>query len=316
MTTYAFKTAATAAAIALLGLGSAAHAGDLYDAYTIPSNAQDKGIASYNGALSTQTGDFVLPREALGMAAGADSLFISSLGGPTNYLERYDLSGAQIDSIALGPVVNPGALAFGNGELYAAFEVFTLGGLSYEVSSLNADLEFDGVFSIDLPTMATGLAYGDGNVFVAYDSTLARYDLTGQLISSYDFGSVSLGALTYGAGQLFAAYQSGGSYGYASVDPTTWLAGGANVSTAGAVKSLAFGDGGVFASFEHGLAKYDLDGNQLASIDTGRVVNGPLAYLDPASAAPEPSAWALMIVGFGAAGATLRQRRRLAAVRT
>jgi len=316
MTTYAFKTAATSAAIALLGLGSAAHAGDLYDAYTIPNNTQEKGIASYNGALSSQTGGFVLPRAAVGMAAGADSLFISSLDSPTNYLERYDLTGAQIDSLAIGPTAEAGALAFGGNTLYAAFETFSLSGLSYSVSSLNSDLDFDGVFSIDLPTMATGLAYGDGEVFVACDSTLARYDLTGQLISSYDFGSVSLGALTYGAGQLFAAYQSGGSYGYASVDPATWLAGGANVSTAGAVKSLAFGDGGVFASFEHGLAKYDLDGNQLASIDTGRVVNGPLAFLDPASAAPEPSAWALMIVGFGAAGAALRQRRRLAAVRT
>lgn len=33
----------------------------------------------------------------------------------------------------------------------------------------------------------------------------------------------------------------------------------------------------------------------------------------PISAAPEPAAWALMIAGFGLAGATLRQRRRVVA---
>jgi hypothetical protein len=216
----------------------------------------------------------------------------------------------QTGALATGPVVNPGALAFGDGKLYAALEVFSLNGLSYEVSSLTADLDFDGAFSIDLPTMATGLAFGDGNIFVAYDSTLARYDLSGQLLGSYDFQTVSLGALTYGAGQLFAAYQSGASYGYASVDPLTWLAGGANVSTDSAVKGLAFGEGAVFASFEHSLGKYDLAGAELASFDTGRQVNGPLAFMS-VSTAPEPSTWALMILGFGTAGGVLRRRRLL-----
>jgi len=309
MKSYVLRSAAAAAAFALLAGGATAQAGDLYDAYTVPNNQSDKGVASFNAALSAQTGDFVLPRPVVGMAAGADSLFVATLDGPSNYLERYDLTGAQIDSLAIGPTAVPGALAFGGDTLYAAFQTFSLSGFAYTVSSLSPDLDFDGVFSIDLPTMATGLAYGDGAVFVAYDGTLARYDLAGQLISSYDFGSVSLGALTYGAGQLFAAYQSGGGYGYASVDPATWLAGGANVSTTSQVKSLAFGDDGVFASFEHGLAKYDLDGNQLASFDTGRVVNGPLAFLPDASAAPEPSAWALMVLGFAGAGAALRSRR-------
>ena len=33
----------------------------------------------------------------------------------------------------------------------------------------------------------------------------------------------------------------------------------------------------------------------------------------PAAAVPEPAAWALMILGFGGAGAQLRRRRRIAA---
>ena len=36
------------------------------------------------------------------------------------------------------------------------------------------------------------------------------------------------------------------------------------------------------------------------------IVNGDLA---PSAAVPEPATWAMMILGFGAAGAMLRQRR-------
>jgi len=313
MTFTAFKAAASAlGAAAILAAGSAAHADGLHAGYAIPDNTSDTGLASYDGALN-QTGSFVTPREAVGLAAGGGSLFVSSLDGPTNYLERYGLDGVQTGSYALGPLVTPGALAFGGGALYGAFATLTLGGDIYSINDFTPDFGFGSSLNIILPTMATGLAYGDGNLFVAYDSTLARYDLTGQLLGSYDFGTVSLGALTYGAGQLFAAYQSGASFGFASVDPLTFLAGGANVSTDSQVNGLAFGDGGIFASFEHGIARYDLAGQQVASLDTGRQVNGPLAYA-ATSAAPEPAAWALMILGFGAAGAALRSRRRPFAV--
>ena len=44
-------------------------------------------------------------------------------------------------------------------------------------------------------------------------------------------------------------------------------------------------------------------------------VNGqaPTATPDPTSAVPEPSAWAFMILGFGAVGGSLRRRRRITA---
>jgi len=310
MNTFASKGAAAVAALALLAGGAAARAGDLYDAYNIPNNQNDRGIATYDASLAAQTDDIYLPQAAVGLAAGDGSLFVSTLGSPSNNIERYDLGGAQTAILQMGPLGEAGPLAFGAGTLYASFATQTLGGTVYELGSLTPDLDFSGQFHAYLPTMATGLAFGDGNVFVAYDSTLARYDLTGQLLGSYNFGSVSLGALSYGAGQLFAAYESGGSFGFASVDPLTWLAGGANVSTDSAVKGLAFGDGAIFASFEHSLGKYDLDGNELASFDTGRQVNGALAFMS-ASAAPEPSAWALMILGFGVAGGALRRRRLL-----
>lgn len=307
MYTYALKGVAAVAAIALLSGGATAQAGDLYDAYQIPNNQHDRGVATYDDGLSAKITESYLQQPAVGLAAGNGSLFVSTLGSPSNNIERYDLDGVQTGILAMGPLGQAGALVFGDGALYGAFSTQTLGGTAYEVTSLSSDLDFTGAFSIDLPTMATGLAFGDGSVFVAYDSTLARYDLTGQLLGLHDFGTVSFSALTYGAGQLFAAYDTGSAYGFASVDPLSWLAGGANVATDTRVNGLAFGDGAVFASFDDSLAKYDLAGNELASFDTGRQVNGALAFMS-ASVAPEPSAWTLLILGFGLSGAAIRAR--------
>lgn len=308
MKTYALKGAAAAGALAVLACGATAQAGELYGAYSLPNNQNDKGIAAFNAALSAQTGDVHLPGAPVGLAAGNGNLFVSTLGSPSNNIERYDLNGVQTAVFAMGPLGEAGPLAFGGGTLYGAFATETLGGTVYEIGSLTEDLNFDGAFNVDLPSMATGLAFGDGSVFVAYDSVLARYGLDGQLLGSHDFGTVSFSALTYGAGQLFAAYDAGSGYGFASVNPLSWLAGGANVATDLQVNGLAFGDGAVFASFDDHLAKYDLNGQELAFLDTGRQVNGALAFMS-ASAAPEPGSWALMILGFAGAGAALRSRR-------
>ncbi|WP_363182263.1 PEPxxWA-CTERM sorting domain-containing protein [Sphingomonas quercus] len=43
-------------------------------------------------------------------------------------------------------------------------------------------------------------------------------------------------------------------------------------------------------------------------------INGSWTALDATSAVPEPAAWALMILGFGVAGASLRRRKTVATV--
>ena len=51
----------------------------------------------------------------------------------------------------------------------------------------------------------------------------------------------------------------------------------------------------------------------LAGYKGSATLNRSLSNIPETSAAPEPSAWVVMIAGFGLAGAALRRRRRAAA---
>lgn len=303
-----FTTAGLAAALVFAATTS--RAGTLVAGYTNAA-VEEHGLNFYSDAL-VQTGSAVTPRAAIGLAAGAGYLYTTTSSPMTNYIERYDGAGAFLNARPYPDFFDPGALAFGDGRLFVGFAALGLGGASYGVDDDPADLSFGGSFEALTDAAPAGLAIGDGSIFISFDSKLLRYGLDGTYQSGYDFGAgVSLGALTFGAGQLFAAFEGSSGFGYASVDPDTYLAGGALVSTTSKVRGLAFGDGSVFASSNAGISKYDLDGNLLTSIETGRFVIGPLAYVSDVSAAPEPTAWALMILGFSAAGAALRQRRRI-----
>lgn len=60
------------------------------------------------------------------------------------------------------------------------------------------------------------------------------------------------------------------------------------------------GLGGLFGS---------VDTFSMVSFSTASEAGGGRSFITAASAAPEPNAWALMILGFGGAGAVLRRRR-------
>lgn len=320
-----FRPAAIAVA-ALFTLTPPAQAGVLVDGYHLLGATA--GVGFLQGADLTSTGATIsLDDPAIGLAYGAGSVFVSTNGSPSNNIARYNMTGDQIGLVQFGPLVETGPLAFGGNALFFGYTAESLGGVSYGVDMLTVGLDFTG-FQIELPSAPTGLAYGGGSIFVAYDSTLARYDLLGDLKGSYDYGGVELGALAYGDGQLFVAFEGTGSQGIRSVDPLSFLSAGFSVDTAAPVNGLAFGDGSVFAGFDGEVVKYDLNGAALANLNTFGLHNGPLAYIDqptrpgepcepgqeicgPGSAAPEPAAWAMMVFGLGAAGAALRQRRRL-----
>lgn len=318
-------TLAAFAASTALAFAAPAQAGTLIDAYSIFSaQGASPGVGLLAGDTLSPNSSFGTPFMAHGLAYQAGSIFLSgheSSGLLTGgYLKSYNLTGTETASLYGASFVEWGPVAAGNGSVFAGATSFALSGSEYSVNFYNSDLSSQGV-SISLSEAATGLAFTGGGLFVAYGSTLARYDLSGSLLGSHDFGSVDIGALAYGNGTLFASYATGSQFGWAAVDPLTFLSAGANVVTDAEVRGLAFGDGGLFVSTEFSLAKYDLAGNQTNLMDTGPVVsNGPLAFIpggtrprdprDPDGGVPEPGTWALMLLGFAGAGAALRSRRR------
>ncbi|WP_430419320.1 PEPxxWA-CTERM sorting domain-containing protein [Phenylobacterium sp.] len=301
-----------AAAGALVLSASTADAGTLLAGYA-QQNGQF-GVTAQDGNTLAQTGGAAASQKVVGLTYGADSYYAAGAGAPSNNITRYDTAGGFIGDIKFGPLLDLGPLAFGAGSVFIAYESQITA--SFGVGSLSSDLGFDATFDVEIPEMATGLAFGADSLFVAYGSHLAQYGLNGDLLHAFDFGVPKLGALAYGDGMLYAAFANGSNQGWAGFDPAVLFATGSgsglSVSTGSKVNGLAFGDGGVFASFDHELVKYDKDGNVLAVVDTGRRVNGPLAFVSDTGAVPEPSAWLLMILGFGTTGAALRARRRVA----
>lgn len=313
MRKFNFMGAVAAAAGALVFGAQAADAGTLLAGYG-QQNGQF-GVTAHDGNTLGQTGDAAATQKVLGLAYGADSYYAAGAGSPSNNITRYGLAGGVMGDVKFGPLLQLGPLAFGADTLFAAYESELTA--SFHVGSLDSNLGFGPTFDIELPEMATGLAFGDNSLFVSYGSSIAQYDLNGGLMHAYDFGIPKVGALAYGGGRLYSAYSSGPDYGWASIAPAilfaTGSSSGPSISTTSRINGLAFGDGGLFASFDHELVKYDTAGNVITTLDTGRHVNGPLAFVSDTGAVPEPSAWLLMILGFGAAGATLRRRRPVAA---
>jgi hypothetical protein len=123
------------------------------------------------------------------------------------------------------------------------------------------------------------VAGGDVDIYFNYDRIL------------WETGAASGGTLGLGGISASAGYNAGsnspGSFGQLP---------GSLVNGA----LLDNGQNSLVANSNIGVA-----GRYLFGVRSGRVVDQP----GPVSAAPEPASWALMIVGFGAAGASLRRRR-------
>jgi len=104
-------------------------------------------------------------------------------------------------------------------------------------------------------------------------------------------GSIRIWSGLNGTGTLLASMDLGISHGCEDFTDCSFES--VDKSFVGLGRSVEF------VNFDFGLTGFD---------DIG------LTLADAHSAAPEPAAWALMIGGFGLAGAALRRRRSLAAV--
>lgn len=323
------KSTLMGAATALV-LSAAAHAGTVVNAYSVFSlDGATGGLGFHSSSTLDMNTSFSTPFVADGLAYGAGGYFITGakdsgvLTG--NYLMRLNTSGDATASEYGGSFVDWGPLAYGDDTLFASQTTFGFDGAHHSVSFYNSDLTSQGL-SIDIDGQINGLAYGADSLFVSYGSKIARYSLTGDLMDAFEYGIPDIGALAFGDGKLFAAFSESSQYGWATINPDVlWMSAGASVTTDDAVVGLTFGEGKVFASTDFGLARYGLDGT-LEDYDAAfPLINyGLLAYTGgpgrddcepgsrvctPGGGVPEPSTWALMIVGFGGAGVALRRRR-------
>lgn len=309
--------AATAAALALATQVHAA--GTVVDAVQAPFQGNDPGVALFKGDSLDFNGSFATGFKADGLAYQGGQVFVSGVstsgilqGG---YLYSYDLAGNPGESLYGASFQSWGPLATGGGQVFAGVTTSGLDGAAYWLRSYNSDLTV-GALNIELPEEITGVAFSGGGLFVSFGSNIRRYDLAGNLVDSHDYGVVDVTGLAFGANTLFASFTSGATHGWGAIDPAMLFAsGGASVTTNAAITGMTFGDGGLYVSTEFSLNRYELNGDQTLFLDTTPVIShGPLAFIPAATGprdpteVPEPATWALMIAGFGAAGAMLRRR--------
>ena len=306
-------TAKAAALLAALALSpAAARAGVLYDGFSTQGGGA--GVDPLASSTLSDTGKaFATPAQPVGMAIAGGSLFMTY----DHNLARYGLDGAAQASYNLGFTYNASLLAGNSDTLFLGYN--TAGG-AILVDFLNAaTLNETGTYFY-VPGALTGLAVSEDSVFVTYSHHLAQYDMNGKLVQDINTGAlVDPGALAYGDGKLFMAFtrpQSGSTW-VDYIDASTMTELGTYFSTSSLAQGLAYGDGKVFASFEHDLGSWDMAGKSVSTLNTGPYFsNGPIAYLSDAAApggvpgVPEPTTWAVMILGFWMIGANLRRRNQ------
>jgi hypothetical protein len=216
-----------------------------------------------------------------------------------------------------GPVIEPGGLSilitpanstlgFGSNANARLADNFTVSGPGWTVESLSfygyqtgaTGFTFTGAsWSIiagnDVNT-GTVVAAGNGSItnggLVGYRVTNTTLTATNRPIFRID---ADVTDFSLGAGNYFLTWQLAGSLGSGPFVPPVF----GSLGAGNALQSL---NGGAYSTLRDG-------GSQLTA-DVPFTINGTAGAV-----VPEPSSWALMLIGFGAVAGTMRLRRRGAA---
>jgi hypothetical protein len=126
-------------------------------------------LESFNPITTNPEGYFNTP-SASSVAVGDGSIYVSS--GTT--LTRYDSAGDVLAFDTLPAGYNLGGLAFGNDAVYGILAVNYLE--SFNPITTNPEGYFN-------TPSASGVAVGDGSVYVSSGTTLTRYDSAGDVLA-------------------------------------------------------------------------------------------------------------------------------------
>jgi hypothetical protein len=209
-------------------------------------------------------------------------------------LVKLGLLGAVATLAAIAPA--QGASLIVNGGFENPFGVTLGGGQFYNIGATVADFPIPANFGWSIPTGNIDLIRTDNYGAPFANSGLYRIDLNG-----YTGGAISQSFNTV-AGQIYSLkfdFTSNGSGGRANV-------------LLGALSANINGNPAAVTSFSRNFTGTGgLETLTISSLNggTGGVVLDNISV----SAVPEAATWAMLIAGFGMAGAAMRRRRALAA---
>jgi hypothetical protein len=260
---------------------------------------------------------FSTPSVAGGIAYYNNSLY-AVLGDTT--IAAYGLNG----SLQVHPPI-PGFkdVTTNNGALYTSIDGagFGLGFLAGQTQINPSGFQ---ISQINTPSLATGIAVTGANTawMTFANGSLAEYDASQALVANPQFQPFA----------IFLDVTTDGANIYASIDETAFGSGyliarilgigSSSMSlsqiavTVRPAASLLFANNDLYAALDNGtIDRFDLNGNLLASYSApGRTFtdlafgNGEL-FASATAPIPEPSTWALMLLGFGAIALRMRRRR-------
>ena len=220
----------------------------------------------------------------LAVIVGAGLLGVASQADATIYLA---LQASGVNGGALTQIGSDG----GTGSL--GYTGFNYGGF---VSNISAQ----GVPTLPSPNLQSSSVNTQSNAAGVLTIYITQTDLTpfsGNLLSSFTSNSI----LNFGTGAASVSE-------YTYVDPTNGLFGGTEMANA-SFNSI----GATTKSVAQTLtAPFSETTKYVVNIGAGGGSVNDTINISGAGAVPEPASWAMMLVGFGFIGASLRQRRRAA----
>ncbi|UUR07682.1 PEPxxWA-CTERM sorting domain-containing protein [Sphingomonas glaciei] len=259
---------------------------------------------------------------ALGLASPLDAQSIYYQQGFTNNLYLYD-AGTNTNTLIgdLGLSADSTGMAFSpTGTLYLYERASTS---LYTVNPTTAATTLIGNTGIGAEDLTisldgtTGYVTAQGNLYSINLSTGAS-TLLGSIGATLDGLTtapiaVTIGGINYSAGTIFGV-DSGTLFMLNVLTPSSSTIG----STTGASETLDFASDGTLWGQNNGTFNV-INSSTFASIPDGASAGGNFAFgmaIAPSisAAVPEPSTWAMMLIGFGAIGASMRRRRTVSAL--
>ena len=235
-------------------------------------------------------------------------LFIAAAAAPLSAQavvipnHSFALNGALTDSLGSATLAQVGGSLGASGFTFARGEGLSLTGAFADPAVYSVEM----VFRFD----SLALPYGRVLNSSGTDNGLYIHDVGGARVDYYNSGSHPGGAFDLGQmHHLVFTRDNGGAIAY--VDGAASLV-AADYASSRVTGALGFFLDDLFETapgYVDFIQTYD---RVLTAGDVASLYNGgaPVSYVGP-SGAPEPAAWAMMILGFCGAGAALRRRRSL-----